>query len=476
MKKILFVAILIVLVVVTVACTGKDGENILNNQKYTMKLVLDGNTIKGQQTVNIKNTYIEGLDKVVFNLYANAYSEKTVDKAYTSKLSKYGGIAVNAITVNGIACKDFTISENGQILSVPVGVLKLKDSAEIGMDYVVTIPESNLRLGMKGNSYNLANFYPQLAVFKEGKFREDKFTTIGDPLFSEVANYEVSVTLKKDIVLASSAKSVTESVNGNLKTIFYKGENIRDFAMAANADFKTVKANFNDTMVTYYYTKDENSAATLDFALSALKTFSDNFGSYSYPTFAIVQTPFYSGGMEFSSLIYIADDIKDVQSTIVHETAHQWWYGMVGNDSFNESYLDEGLTTFVTAYYYMLNDNIDKYNAEIKTAVDAYMLYEKLQKMRNTKNVLVMTKSLYDYTAYQYNMLAYNKGCMMFMSLYETMGKDKFNKALSVYLTNNKYKIANTEGLCSAFSIAGKVEYAGFINGWLGNNVLATFA
>lgn len=464
------------MIVVAVACTGKDGENILNNQKYTMKLVLDGDTIRGQQTVNIKNNYIEGLDKVVFNLYANAYSEKTVDKAYTTKLSKYGGIQVNSVMVNNVACKDFAISDNGQILTVPIAALKLKESAEIGMEYAITIPECNLRFGMSGNSYNLANFYPQLAVFREGSFRQDRFTTIGDPLFSEVADYEVTVTLKKEIVLASSAKSVTENVNGNLKTIFYKGENIRDFALAANMDFKTVKAMFNDTAVTYYYTKDTNSAAALDYAMSALKTFSETFGNYAYPTFSIVQAPFYCGGMEFSSLIYIADDVKDVQSTIVHETAHQWWYGMVGSDSFNESYLDEGLTTFATAYYYLLNNDMEKYDAEIKANVDAYMLYEKLQKMRKTDNVLVMTKSLYDYTAYQYNMLAYNKGCMMFMSLFETMGKDKFNKALSTYLTNNKYKIADTQGLCSAFSMAGKVEYAGFINGWLGNNVLATFA
>lgn len=475
MKKIIFVICIITLIVLCVSCVGKENENI-NNISYTMNLVLEDNTIEGQQIVSIHNTYIEGLDKVVFNLYANAYSEKTVDKAYTGKLTKYGGIEINAAKVDGIACKNYTLSENGQILTVPIPALALEKSVEIMLEYTVTIPESNLRLGIKNNSYNLANFYPQVAVFEGGKFRQDRFTTIGDPMFSEVANYEVTLTANKEMIFATSAKLISENVSGKLKTVLYKGTDIRDFAMAANKDFKTVQGKYNDTVVTYYYTVDNNSAATLDYALSALKTFSESFGAYPYPTFSIVQTPFYSGGMEFSSLIFIADDIKDVQTTVIHETAHQWWYGMVGSDSINESYLDEGLTTFVTAYFFMLNDDAERYSAEIATSVDAYMLYEKLQKMRKTNNTLVMNKSLYDYTAYQYNMLAYNKGCMMFMSLYDTMGKDKFNKALSLYLYNNKYKIANTESLCRAFSAAGKSEYAGFINGWLGDNVLATFA
>ncbi len=475
MKKIIFVMFIVVLIVLSVACSGKDGEEI-NNISYTMNLVLEDNTLEGQQLVSITNTYMEGLDNLVFNLYANAYSESTVDKAYASKLTKYGGIDIDSITVGGVVCKNFKLSENGQTLTVPMPALALNDSIDIVMEYTVTIPESNLRLGIKGNSYNLANFYPQVAVFEDGKFRQDKFTTIGDPMFSEVANYEVTITASKDIVIASSAQVVSENVNGKLKTTLYKGANIRDFAIAANKDFKTVKGNYNDTVVTYYYTIDNNSAATLDYAMSALKTFSESFGEYPYPTFSIVQTPFYSGGMEFSSLIFVADDVKDVQTTVIHETAHQWWYGMVGSDSINESYLDEGLTTFVTAYYFMLNDDAERYSAEISTSVDAYMLYEKMQKMRKTTSTLVMTKSLYDYTAYQYNMLAYNKGCMMFMSLYNTLGKDKFNKALNLYLHNNKYKIANTETLCRAFSAAGKNEYAGFINGWLGDNVLATFA
>ncbi len=475
MKKVLFILIIIALALTVFACTNKEGENICNAD-YDITLSLDNDVIKGQQTVNISNVYADGLDGVVFNLYANAYSENTTDKAYSGKLEKYGGITLSKVTVDNQQITNYSISQNGQLLKVPVAAMKLKDKVSIGMEYTVNIPHSNLRLGVVNDSYNLANFYPQLAVFNDGAFREDRFTTIGDPMLSEVANYQVTLTVNKDLVVASSAKAVTESTKNELKTYMFKGEKIRDFAMAANKNFKTVKANYDDIAVTYYYTSDKNSAATLECAVSAVKTFSEAFGKYEYPVFSIVQTPFFCDGMEFSSLIYISDTSKDVLNTVIHETAHQWWYGMVGSDSINESYLDEGLTSFVSAYYYLLNDDIDSYNSMMKETVDSYMLYEKLQKMRKNNNVLVMNKSIYDYTSYQYDMLAYNKGSMMFMSLYEVMGKDKFNKSLKTYFENNKYGIADVKNLCEAFSKVGKTEYAGFINGWIGDNVIATFA
>lgn len=475
MKKILFILIIIALAVTAFACAGKDGDSV-SNINYEMTLCLENDILTGQQTVNIENIFAEGLDCIVFNLYANAYSENTTDKAYTGKLEKYGGISLQKVYVDGQQISDYSISENGQILKVPVEAMKLKDKVNVGIDYTVNIPHSNLRLGCINDSYNLANFYPQLAVFAEGKFREDKYTTIGDPMFSEVANYQVTFTAGKDLVVASSAKAITESSKQNLKTSMFKGDNIRDFAMVASKNFKTVSASYEDVAVTYYYIKDENSAATLEYGIAALKTFSENFGKYDYPTFAMVQTPFFCDGMEFTSLIFISDTATDLQNTIIHETAHQWWYGMVGSDSINESYLDEGLTSFVTAYYYLLNDDVDSYNSQMKETVDSYMLYEKLQKMRKNNNILVMNKSIYDYTSYQYGMLAYNKGSMMFMSLFEVMGKDKFNKALKLYFENNKYGISDVNKLCAAFSKVGKTEYAGFINGWIGDNVIATFA
>src|SRR5258707_7441007 len=40
------------------------------------------------------------------------------------------------------------------------------------------------------------------------------------------------------------------------------------------------------------------------------------------------------------------DDPEDV---VVHEAGHQFWYGIVGNNEFEDAWMDEGLNTFSTA-------------------------------------------------------------------------------------------------------------------------------
>ena len=40
-----------------------------------------------------------------------------------------------------------------------------------------------------------------------------------------------------------------------------------------------------------------------------------------------------------------------MEKVIVHETAHQWWYGLVGNDQIDEAWLDESLATYSEVIY-----------------------------------------------------------------------------------------------------------------------------
>jgi hypothetical protein len=69
-------------------------------------------------------------------------------------------------------------------------------------------------------------------------------------------------------------------------------------------------------------------------------------GDYPYPVFTVVQTAG-GWGLEGPGMIWIPDGLSSRwrQWTVYHETAHQWFYGMVGSDGARDPFADEAVAT-----------------------------------------------------------------------------------------------------------------------------------
>ena len=83
-----------------------------------------------------------------------------------------------------------------------------------------------------------------------------------------------------------------------------------------------------------YRFDDAQRTALLAAAADALTVFGEKFGAYPYKTFSVVQTGFLQGGMEYPQLVIISDALvpEVYREAVIHATAHQWFYGLVGND------------------------------------------------------------------------------------------------------------------------------------------------
>src|SRR5262249_46413985 len=59
-----------------------------------------------------------------------------------------------------------------------------------------------------------------------------------------------------------------------------------------------------------------------------------------------------SGGMEYPTLftgganVFAPPALQSPESVTVHEAGHQFWYGLVGNNEFEEAWLDEGFNSY----------------------------------------------------------------------------------------------------------------------------------
>ena len=127
---------------------------------------------------------------------------------------------------------------------------------------------------------------------------------------------------------------------------------------------------------------------------------------------------------------------------IAHETAHQWWYGIVGNDQIDEPWLDESLTEYSTILYYE-----KKYGVEVRDKVFNQMVIGRFNKYKDSDFInQSINKSLSNFNSWQeYLALVYQKGAISLNEFRSKIGDEKFFNILKLYFKRNKFRNAKTE-------------------------------
>jgi hypothetical protein len=75
----------------------------------------------------------------------------------------------------------------------------------------------------------------------------------------------------------------------------------------------------------------------------AIELLSERFGEFPYETLTVPSLPDFGGGIEYPSSILLASGEEIV---LVHEVAHMWFYGMIGNSQFRDPWLDEAFASY----------------------------------------------------------------------------------------------------------------------------------
>jgi len=241
--------------------------------------------------------------------------------------------------------------------------------------------------------------------------------------------------------------------------------------------FKTVSKQDQDIQYTYYYLNDPSPNKSLQCAIDSINTFSELYYPYPYDIYNVVQSNFLYGGMEYPMLSLISDSIEDYDdylNVIVHETAHQWWYSLVGNDEYSHPWLDEALTEFSTLLFY---DNNKGYNLThenmIKGMQENYNLFVSVYQDVLGSIDTSLTRKINEYnTSPEYTYCVYVKGTLMFDSLYQLVGKKQFLKSIQLYAQNYAYDISTPECLISCFEKATKSNLENFFDCWLNDKVI----
>jgi hypothetical protein len=286
--------------------------------------------------------------EAVFRLYPN--------------LENYGGgLEISQARINQLPVTVTYLAEKS------AASLKIPANTEppyiIDIAFVTQLNESASQdatlFGWNDEILSLPGFFPTLAVIRNGIWSLEIPPLHGDVLYNEVALYQLDITLPAHLTPVASGitSNVIDDDNGR-RTWQITGGPLRDMTVIAGP-FQAVSENAAGTTVTSYFLPQHEAAGQVVLAHTAasLRLYSDIYGLYPYTELDVAEAPLGFRGMEYTGLILIGSDLYDDQREyltflVAHETAHQWWYSVVGNDPYLHPWLDEGLAEYSAFDYY----------------------------------------------------------------------------------------------------------------------------
>ncbi len=468
MKKAIFVFVVLFFSFSFFGCSQSSVRP--NDINYSINMILNEDmTLDGNMIFTYTN-FSQSMDCLEFLLYPNAYDKESkiepISYTYTQSAypngKSYGNIEILSVKCENQDLKYEITGENNNVLKVEKGFEKYKEIT-LEIDFKTTLANVLHRLGYGENTVNLCNFYPIISVIEGGKYVECLYYPYGDPFYSENANYFIEFTVPSTYSVASSLNCEGVEVFYNTTTFKYQQKKVKDVAFILSNEFEILKDKVDGINVYYYYFNDKNPEKTLKTIKESLQFFNNQYVKYPYLQYVVCQSDFIYGGMEYPCLVYVDEKLtgNELFYTVVHETAHQWWYGIIGNNEVEDSYIDEGLTEFSTINFFNAYREYGIIKEEfIKSTQLAYdkILSSLIEMGINANHSLKY--SLKDYSSdIEYVMTAYYKSALTFLDIEKTVGEKRFNKFLKGFIQKYAYQNVNTEILDKEIKKLDKSAY-----------------
>ena len=408
-------------------------ENLFDGASvYHIDFDLTGESVAGAQEVLYTNRTGQRLDDLVLRLYPNLLGS-TLD--------------VDEVRLDGTVAP-FELEAERSILRValPEG-LEPGSSVVIGTDFSLVVTDdargSYGRLARYENVLSLAHAYPTVAVFEDGAWDTRVPPDRADPLYAETAFFLVRVRAPSTQTLVASGGAVTRELVGEAQEVVFAAGPVRDFYLVSG-DYVEQRLSVGELTIYSYAPADleEGAWRGLQYARDAVQTFEDEFGPYPYRELDIVAVPVLAGGIEFPGIFNVANEYYTqpggfFETIVVHETAHQWFFGLVGNNQLTEPWLDEALSQYATLRYY------DAVRGEESAA--AFRRYLQASWTAALRRDVPIGLPADAYNELTYSAIVYGRGPLFFEALADEVGQDTLSETLRDYVDAYEYRVADTE-------------------------------
>ena len=381
----------------------------------------DLRSVTGTETVRF--TPDRPTDELVFRLVPNAPDggpdELTVDAVRGADVADGAYEAAEADEPGGL----YVVSLSDE--------LQAGTPTEVELDFTLSVTGGNFdRVGADAGVAWWASGHPLLAWEPGVGWARDPFVgVIGETAVSPAADTTIRVSAPEELTVLMTGDQGDPSEPADARRTWTSTEPVaRDVAVAVG-DFTTTQRQTGDGVRVTVGSLDGNEDATrlADGTVEAIEDLEALLGPFPYATQTIIGLPEYGGGIEYPSAILQAsrDDV-----VLVHEVAHMWFYGMVGNSQFRDPWLDEAFATWAESVVHGGPSFPDALGVpgDVGQPMDAWPGAE------------------------NYFTTVYGKGASALLEAREQAGAEEFDAAIRCYVDATAWSIATPDDLVAALA------------------------
>ena len=448
------------------------GELAPRVASYGIDAVLDAQAreVSGSAVVRWRNPSRTPTDELFIHLYLNAFANnrtslltgmrETGERFLSRYPDAWGRIDLAAIHLGErdvTGDLQFVSPDDGNPHDRTLARLPLAkpvrpgETIELRFDFVARLPRLFMRAGHAAPFFFVAQWFPKLAVFKDGQWRAHQYHAVSE-FFADFGTYDVRLTVPSAYVVGATGELRDEHDNGDgTKTVTVHADDVHDFAWTADPRFRVVEERIADVRVRLLVLPHHLDQAPryLGALRAAIPRYADWFGPYPYPVLTVVDPGpggFGAAGMEYPMLITVGTawwmpaGVRFPEMITVHEFGHQYWYGMVANDEVNEAWLDEGINSYVEG---VIMD--DTYGAE-HSYVDLFgfgvgaLALERFRYLAAGEWDPIDTPSFKMLDRDSYQSTVYAKAALVLRTIDRTLGGDRLRDALHAYFAAWRFR------------------------------------
>jgi hypothetical protein len=331
----------------------------------TLKIAAQLDTLNNEISGSVSYVLPDNADlrSVEFQLFANVYSSENTPYLKNRRLlvdtfkktNRWGGTAIDSIFLDRLNLSSgLKISGTRAVLTCP-GIDSL-GGRRITIFFKTTIPTAGDRLFQFGRGYLLDGWFPSPAILnKDGSWYNPEYDSFSE-LVGEYYQYDVSITVPSDFILAVPATPIESSMVENGKMYRYLFGPVHDFPIITSPDFLADSMIVGNAKLKFYYRDFERPILDIvkESAGDAFAYMEEHVGQYQYSNLNLVFVDFdFTGGMEMPGLVALSSprymlSFPDAYYPLVsHEIIHQWFYGMIGSNQIECPWMDEAISDYL---------------------------------------------------------------------------------------------------------------------------------